>query len=272
MAQGTVDPFTIRAPKSEERFFQQNFDFQNLLTIQNKELKKMFLSESGISEYISTIMASIDESYTIQKYETMREMISKAINSTNTPLQASQKIELPKIDESSSYADMSKFIQAIQNIYDLMQSTVVSGKFNASKYEHGLYPDDYVLLVRADIWNIIKTTLMANTFHNDTLGVNFKVRPVKDFGGITYSGYTPIYDDLGVVTNEPTDSNAVVDPNAKTMAVLIQKGTIFTTTQQPYQTSAIYNPAGLYTNFWASQPNSSFNYDSCYDIITFNHG
>lgn len=283
---GSVDPFVVRKPETSERFYKQNFDFQNLLTIQDIELKKMFLSESGISEYIAGIMRSLDDSYAIQKFETLREMISLTINSAAHPLKDTQKIQVNNITEASTNADMAKFIQVFHNIYDLMSNTVVSGEFNQAGFEHGMYPEDYTLLIRADIWNQIKTTLMATTFHTENLGIPFKIETVKDFGGLTYkqtstdTALVPVYDDFGAVIGfnasgegDPVDPSdiTVIDPNANVDALLMQKGVIFTTSQQPYQTRAIYNPAGLYTNFWASQPNSSFNYDRNYDVVEFYH-
>lgn len=280
---GSVDPFVVRKPETEERFYKQNFDYQNMLTIQNIELKKMFLSEGGINDYVSGILKSLDDAYVIQKFETMKELLSKAINSTQNPLKASQRIQVPDIVEGSTNADCAKFIQVFQNLYDLMEDTVVSGAFNAKSYEHGLYPEEYVLLVRSDIWNYIKTTLMATTYHTENLGVKFEVKPVKDFGGLTFTNTSgtpllPVYDDFGAVkgfnttgTGDPLpeDQLVKVDPNPNVSALLIQKGALFTTEQAPYQTESIYNPAGKYTNLWASQPNSSFNYDACYDMITF---
>lgn len=278
---GSIDPFVVRKPETDERFYKQNFDYQNFLTIQEIELKKMFLNEGGISDYIAGIMKSIDDAYVIQKYEVMREMLSKALNSTRNPLKDSQKIEVPTINELSTNDDMAKFLQVFQNLATLMDTTVVSGKFNARSYEHGLYKDQYKLLIRSDVLNKIKTTLLATTYHPENLQLPFDVIPVKDFGGLvhTYNGTAcqPVYDDFGAVKGFGTDPDTplpeedltLVDPNADIEAVLIQKGALFTTAQAPYQTESIYNPAGRYTNFWCSQPNSSFNYDACYDIITF---
>lgn len=282
---GSVDPFTVRKPETDERFYKQNFDYQNLLTIQDIELKKMFLEESGITDYIAGIMKSLDDAYVIQKYEMYREMLSKAMNSTAFPLKNTQKIEVNEITNASTNAEMAQFIQVFHNLHDLMTTTVVSSEFNAKSYEHGMYPEQYTLLVRADVWNTIKTTLMATTYHTENLGIPFKVELVKDFGGIEYMYggeiLQPVYDDFGAVIGYSADGTEtdmkqtsecdILDPNAKIDAVLVQNGLIFTSSQQPYETRAIYNPAGRYTNFWASQPNSTFAYDACYDLIEFYH-
>lgn len=280
---GSIDPFKIRKPQTEERFYKQNFDFQNYLTIQDVELKKMFLSETGINEYVNGIVAGLDDSYYIQKYETMREVLSLAINSERFPLKDTQKIEVPKIDDEATNADQAKFLRAIKGIYNLMVTTVKSGKFNAKGFEHGMYPEEYIFLVRGNVWDKISTELMATTFHTKDLNSPFDVQIVKDFGGIYYTDTSdnvlkPVYDDDGVnigfnASGEgdplPDDQIVAHDPNEKVQGMLVKKGIIFATEQNAYQTRAIYNPAGLYTNFWASQPNSSINYDACYDMILF---
>lgn len=284
---GSVDPYKVRKPETDERFYKQNFDYQNFLTIQNIELKKMFLSETGISDYIAGIMKSLDDGYVIQKFEVFKELLNKAINSVNNPMKASQKILVDNIDGSSTNADMAKFLQVFHNFYSLMENTVVSKKFNARSFEHGLYPEDYVLLLRADIANQIKTTLLATSYHIENLTIPFKVYTVKDFGGCTYTDASdnavkPVYDDFGTCIGFNASGNIedplveednlkVIDPNADVDALLVQRGALFTTQQQAYKTSAIYNPAGEYTNFWASQPNMSFNYDGCYDMVKFYH-
>ena len=69
---GSIDPFKIRLPKQDERFYKQNFDYANFRTIQDIELKKMFINEYGIAEFIAKLRAGFDDAYFVQKYETMR--------------------------------------------------------------------------------------------------------------------------------------------------------------------------------------------------------
>ena len=65
---GSIDPFKIRKPTSTERFFKINNEYQNLITIQDFEAKQIFINEFGMSEYISAILSSLDNSYEVQKY------------------------------------------------------------------------------------------------------------------------------------------------------------------------------------------------------------
>ena len=280
---GSIDPFKIRIPKVEQRFYKQNFDFANYRTLQDIELRKIFLSEYGIADFVNKLRESFDDSYYIQKFLTLKELINGAIHTENFPLKDTQIIELPRIDENATNSDMSNFIQQINNIADVMDTTVMSGEFNAKGYEHGLYKNEYVLLIRANVFNKIKTTLMATTYHTQNLNFDFEVEKVNNFGGITYEDKNgtpllPIYDDDGAVigynasgTGEPLPKTDIVevDPNEHIQAMLVQKGAFFTSEQQAYSIKSIYNPAGEYLNIFANQPNASFNYDATYDIIEF---
>lgn len=278
---GSVDPFKIRKPETTERFYKQNFDWQNFLTIQKKELKKMFLSDGGINEYIDGITKSLDESLMISKYEVMRELMSHIVSDVN--LQISQKIKVPEINQSATVDDLINFLQAVNSVYLMMDTSVMSKDFNKLKFMHGMNTDNYTLLIRGDITSDIIYRLERISMQTKNMGLKFDVVNVKDFGGLKYYDQSnvelkPVYDDFGsqigfntTGTGTPLseDDIKIVDPNEKVEAVLLQRGIIFTTKQQPYEVESIYNPAGKYLNLWASQPNASFNIDSTYDAIIF---
>lgn len=62
----TVDPFVVRKPKSKERFFGKNFDYQNLITIQEFQAKQMFIGESSMSAYLTGLMNGLELGYKTQ--------------------------------------------------------------------------------------------------------------------------------------------------------------------------------------------------------------
>lgn len=60
-----------------------------------------------------------------------------------------------------------------------------------------------------------------------------------------------------------TDSEITwVDPNAKVLAVIAQKGVIFENAQNPFTVEPIRNPRGMYDNYFANRPNTAIVYDS----------
>ena len=58
-----------------------------------------------------------------------------------------------------------------------------------------------------------------------------------------------------------------VDENAEVLCVVAQKGLIFENKQNPYTVTPIYNPRGMYTNYWANSPNNGINVDPNYNMI-----
>lgn len=309
---GSVDPFIIRKPKTDERFYRMNFDYQNFITLQEINLKQMFLSQDGIFTYVEGITKAFNDAYYIQKYETMRQMLHNMINSTKFPLLETQKYnggtneDLVNIDSDVSaeaQAAYREFINIIDNIASFMDATPMANSLNSKKFMHGMNREDYVLLIRYTIYNLIKKyegVIVGGTgYIKEVLErIPFKVELVEDFGGIYYvkaSDNTPLLPVYNIKTGEalgfnenggvynpqdPSDTNAplpeeeikAVDPNSDVFAVLAQRGIIFATKQNPYQIKSIYNPRGEYTNHFASQPNGAFNYDATYDMIVFSKG
>ena len=57
------------------------------------------------------------------------------------------------------------------------------------------------------------------------------------------------------------------DSNSGVLGMIMQKGAIFETAQNPYTVTPILNPRGLYTNYIANRPNNGINYDALYNVI-----
>ena len=47
------DQFVVRKPQTSERFFEQNANYANLVTISDFEARTMFINEYGVGEYIA---------------------------------------------------------------------------------------------------------------------------------------------------------------------------------------------------------------------------
>ena len=64
------DPFSVRKASVKERFFKQNFDYASGITIRDTDMiRNIFISEFGMSEFMSGIMAGLNNGYVIQKFE-----------------------------------------------------------------------------------------------------------------------------------------------------------------------------------------------------------
>lgn len=290
------DPFVVRKPDTSERFFTQNFDYQSLVTIPDAETyKNMFVNETGMSEYMAGIMKALANGYALQVYNNKLEAINAAINSKTYALKDTQKygIAISNFEASGITTANAEtvfasqfigFIQLVRNIVDGMVYNPATGAFNQAGFETTQDKGRLKMLVRPTLANAIAAIMKLN--NADDMSLPIDIVKVPDFGGlIPYkeAAYTtplyPVYDKLGSVigyaeTEEATkptvQADAVhwKDPNEKILAVIADKGVVFTNTQNPYKVEPIRNPRGLYTNFWASSVNNGIFYDRYYNLVT----
>lgn len=313
----SVDPYKVRKPKSSQRFFEQNFDYQNLITIQEFQAKQIFLDEYGMGQYISGILQGLETGRIKQEYVNIKQVLNAGINSTKYPLKGTQKIATQLPDDLSTVTDeqLRGFIEEIMDLMTGMSVQVSSGQYNAAGFDTKVDNSDYVLLVRAGILNKIKTRLRVGAFNPEDLAIPVdRIVEVSDFGGVypyAEEAHTtrlyPVYDsfgsesgyfiaeaDAGALTKNTASDGTVIgyqvgagvnisgianivaknnvfwkDENAEVKAIVAQKGLIFENRQNPYIVNPIYNPAGLYTNYWASSPANGIDYDYYYNVILF---
>lgn len=284
------DPFVVRKPTTHERFYKQNFDYASLVTVPDDfQMKQIFISEYGMSEYMAGIFEGLQNGYTVQVYLNKLEALNAAINSTTTPLKSTQKVAVTFADAANpTDAELKEFILKVLNTASAMTVGPQTGDFNAAGFKSTQDRGRLRLLVRLGYKNSLRVKTLVGAFNKDELGLDLEVIEVSNFGGLkpTSDGATeifPVYDSLGAVIgyNTTKDASTVtitedavqwVDPNADVYAVLADKGVIFECRQNPYTTEPIRNPRGRYTNYWASSPNNTIAYDANYNLVVFSTG
>ena len=309
-----VDAWKVRKPKAEERFFQQNFDYQSFLTLQDYQIKTIFISEYGISDFVAGCMKALANGYVKQSYANTLEVLNAGLNSVAYPLKDSQQTELSSWTEGAPTADQLKeLILTFKDIATMIETSVSTDGLNAAGFDTAYNVDDFVILARAGIKNRIALNVTLGAFNPDTLSIPMEMKEVQNFGGLkpyvlgeadAHVYLQPIYDsngeqvayvDANVTVNGPASFNGTKwvvnitsggttadtnqtfveseldgwdDPNEDIIAVIAQKGLIFENIQNPYSViPAPYNPAGLYTTYWASSPNNAIVYDYLYGCI-----
>ena len=309
----SVDPFIVRKPTQQERFFGQNFDYQSFITIQDFQVKQIFLSEYGMGEFIAGILQGLANGYVLQEYVNTKEAINSALNSTDYALKDTQKLAVASwTDAGPTDSDLKSLILTIKDLATAMKTQAQTGMYNALGFETYVDSDEYVVLMRAGIKNRIQLQLELGAFNPETLTIPFATQEVSDFGGLVPYGDSaltqklqPVYDRFGTVVGY-VDANATIngyatkrksdgrwivnittgsstadttiaeedrgevywkDENAEVLAIVCQKGLIFENRQNPYTVSPIYNPRGMYNNYWANSANNSINVDPNYNMI-----
>lgn len=283
----SVDPFVVRKPESAERFWKQNFDYQSLVTVQDDfQMKTIFISEYGMSEYMAGILQGMENGWTVQKYENKLETLNAAMHSTEWPMQDTQNVDVAIADMANpTDTELRNLALAIMNVRSAMLIGPQTSAFNPAKFGSVQDENRLKLLVRPGFKNVMNTNLLYGVYNPDRLNLNVDIIEVPHFGGLkpTSDGSTPVYpvyDKLGTITGFATTASAAtptidfqavkwVDPNANVIAMLADKGMIFEGIQNAYEVRPIQNPAGLYTNYWASAPGNFIGWDPIYNFVTF---
>lgn len=283
----SVDPFVVRKPESAERFWKQNFDYQSLVTIQDDfQMKTIFISEYGMSEYMAGILQGMENGWIIQKYDNKLETLNAALNSTTWPMQDTQNVDISIADMSNpTEAELLTLIRAIKNVKSAMLMGPQTSAFNPAKFGSVQDENRLKLLVRPGFNTAMATGLLYAAFNPEQLNLGVDVIEVPHFGGLkpTSDGTTaiyPVYDSFGAVSGYAATENSTtatiaidavkwVDPNKDVMCMLADKGMIFEGIQNAYEVRPIQNPAGLYTNYWASAPGNFIGWDPVYNFVTF---
>lgn len=305
-----VNDLLIRKTTQEERFWKQNFWYANVQTIKEDELQKAFLKENGIAEFVAMKQAGLQKAYIMAKAMLAREVLADALQADGTTIPALQDSQvfdaktghypdLANIDSTSPVDAQSayrEFINILDNIAGIMKTSMTTNKFNADKWNTAAYEDEHVLLLRFDIYNLIKkyegvigsgTGYIKNVLET----LPFKTILVDGLGHVKYvlksdhsTVLKPVYKDntfqyqigwsttggVGEISDCVPESDIdCVDDDPNTFAALVQRGAIFTVEQTPYKTQVKQAFLGGYYNLLAKKENEEISYDAHYNVVKF---
>lgn len=175
------DPFVVRKPETNERFWTQNFDYASLVTTPDQALyKNMFVAEDGMSRYLGGIMKALQNGYTLQKYTNKLEALNAGLTSTAFPLKDTQQYQTADLTDSAS---IIAFIKLVRDIVSAMVFNPATAAFNSYGFESTQEKDRLRLLVKPELMNIIATISRLNSPEDMSLPI--KTVQVPNFGGLT---------------------------------------------------------------------------------------
>lgn len=282
------DPFVVRKPEVEQRYFTLNRNYQNWFTLQEFDLKQGWITEGGIGSVVSAIYAMVRLDYTEWEFAAFFEVLSGAINSAEYPLKDTQSIALTSWTEGRpTDAEMTEIIRIAKNIGEATEIAPTSEALNAAGYPNPAKSGDMIMLVRPGFRARFEE-LLGFVFNEARLTLPFEIKTVPNFGNISYiipgeggADDTPLYpqyDEWGVFEGFNTAADGTgtayteaeataIDGNADVLAVVIQKGAIFELTQNELIVEPIRNPRGVYTNVWFNRPDNGFNFDYYRNVV-----
>lgn len=175
------DPFVVRKPETNERFWTQNFDYASLITTPDQALyKNMFVAEDGMSRYLGGIMKALQNGYTLQKYTNKLEALNAGLHSVNFPLKATQQYQTADVTDSAS---IIAFIKLVRDIVSAMTFNPATAAFNSYGFESTQDKDRLRLLVKPQLMNQIATISRLNSPEDMSLPI--EIVQVNNFGGLT---------------------------------------------------------------------------------------
>lgn len=216
----SVDPYIVRKPESSERFFKQNFDYQSFITVQDFQVKQIFISSNGMGQFVAGIMEGLRNGYTIQEYENTIECLNAALNSTAHPLQDTQVVNVDTWGSGTggaiAAADLMSLIKNVKDVATAMSVVPQTSAYNAGKFATRVEMGDLILLTRAGIKTEIDLKLEVGAFNPDRLALPFESHEVESFGGLipqdsNNADLQPVYNNIGEVVGYLPKSGVTIN-------------------------------------------------------------
>ena len=291
-----ASPAVNRPMVVKDRYFVQNFDYASLISVPDDFTRKViFTSEYGMSEFVAGAMSALQTGYTVQKFENSLEAISKGLlNNTVYPLKETQKWEVTFAGAEPTDAELAKLLLAFTNAKSALDLAPITSAYNAYGFASTQPMDRLKVLIRPGYKNAIEN---INALNRPGLSLPVDLIEVPNFGGLEH--YTddtvpvtlyPHYDYAGAedgwtktapaadtvygvdaVDEREKYTGTVVtkDPNENVIAILADKGILFSAQQNPYEVEPFRNPRTRKTHYWASCPGNTIAIDPVKNAIVF---
>lgn len=217
----TVDPYKIKWADVKCAYYIGTFGLQYQVTTRDLEVKKAFVSDSTVTNFLMRCRSVLPESLKLDRYLIFRNMLTQdAIYKVKKDFQITPASETEPLFTS---ADAIAIIAAIKQYAEAMQNDTRA--FNKLGVMGGSAKSDLVLVINKGVLAALKTAL-RDIYHNEVdFGVG-SVLEIPDFG-----------------------ENALKD--GQFACILDERGVYDYDTLAPYHWN-IWNGAGLYWNDWLS--------------------
>lgn len=259
---GTPEGDLIRKlkPKVTAMYISVNFDKKYKTTVFDKQLRKAFINEYGLSNLVMQIVGSITSQAEYQEFlATKQTMLSLVSECKNKGLDADHKIESDTAIPIGKVVKQTPYVVNTPTAKDLLKAirTEVgnmkfpSTKYNLAKELNWSNPQDLMLMTTSETIADIDVNVLAGAFNVSMTDINTRTILVDEMPkGIFQKESTPLVDKAPV---DLASSNTVeCDTTKKPVAILFDKDLL--QIWDTYQaTGTFYNAEGNYTNHFANR-------------------
>jgi hypothetical protein len=203
--------FKRKKPDVRAMFHRVNRQDVYKVTIEEGQIKRAFYSNDGLGKVVASIVNSLYSGDNYDEYVLMKECVAQYWGNVS----GAKVVQSPQVTDQATAREF--FRVAKQASLDF---TFMSNKYNPQGVMQYSAPEDQVLLLHKNVDTYLDTEVLAWVFNRENMDFKTSVVILDDFGSL-----------------------------ANTQGVLVDKKW-FMVFDKLYETRNLYNPEGLYWNYW----------------------
>lgn len=246
-------------PKVTAMYITVNFDKKYKTTVMDKQLRKAFINEYGLSNLVMQIVSSITSQAEYQEFlATKGTMLNLVAECKNKSLDAEHKTESDVSLPIGTVVKQTPYVRQVTSSKDLVQAIreevgnmkFPSNKYNLAKELNWCNPQDLVLMTTPSVSADIDVNVLASAFNVSSTDVTTRTILVDEMPKGIFKSTSALVDK----TPYALSSGNVIscDTTKKVKAILFDKDLL--QIWDTYQaTGTFYNSESNYTNHFANR-------------------
>lgn len=246
-------------PKVTALYCTVNFDKKYKTTVMDKQLRKAFVNEYGLSNLVMQIVSSITSQAEYQEFlATKGVMLNLVAECKNKSLDAEHKTESDVSLPIGTVVKQTPYIRQVTSAKDLVQAIreevgnmkFPSDKYNLAKELNWVNPQDLVLMTTPSVNADIDVNVLASAFNVSSTDVTTKTILVDEMPKGIFKSTSALVDKAPYALS--SGNSISCDTTKKVKAILFDKDLL--QIWDTYQaTGTFYNAEGNYTNHFANR-------------------
>ena len=246
-------------PKVTALYCTVNFDKKYKTTVTDKQLRKAFVNEYGLSNLVMQIVSSITSQAEYQEFLATKGVILNLVaECKNKSLDVEHKTESDVSLPIGTVVKQTPYIRQVSSAKDLVQAIreevgnmkFPSNKYNLAKELNWVNPQDLVLMTTPSVSADIDVNVLASAFNVSSTDVKTRTILVDEMPKGVFKSTSPLVDKAPYDLSSGNSISCDTTKNVK--AILFDKDLL--QIWDTYQaTGTFYNAEGNYTNHFANR-------------------
>lgn len=237
MYKAEKDVFKIRKPDVNAAFHTMNYKKFYPTTVNNDELRTAFLSWQGITDLIARIIEQVYTGANYDEFLVMKYMLARMV--LDGKIYASQ---IPSITADNARSVTTTMVAQAKNL------SYMSNKYNMAGVTTYTDPRYLYTILTSEVSSIFDVEVLALSFNMNKAELIGNIIGVDGFGQIDAARLALIFEDDPYTTYVPFTEDELT--RLSSIAALMVDVNFFMIFDNFYNMTDIYNPEGLYWNYF----------------------